>query len=75
RVLAEGGASVAAALVRAGLVDRLVWMRAPSLIGADGIAALQGFGVDRLAQAPVWRRIGQEPCGDDLLESYERRDD
>jgi len=74
RVLAEGGAAVAAALVRAGLVDRLVWMRAPKLIGADGIAALQAFGVDRLAQAPLWLRTAQEPCGDDLVETYERRD-
>jgi len=51
-----------------------VWMRAPKLIGGDGIAALQGFGVDRLAQAPLWRPTAQEPCGDDLVETYERRD-
>lgn len=72
RLLAEGGARVAAALVRAGLADRIVWMRAPSLIGGDGVAALAAFGIDRVAQAPRYRRVAAESLGDDVIEHYER---
>ncbi len=72
RVLVEGGRRIAAALVRANLVDRLVWFRAPSLIGDDGLAAVSAFGIDRLADVPRFRRIDALPLGDDLMETYER---
>lgn len=51
RVLVEGGAELAAALLRARLVDRLVWFHAPLVIGGDGLPAIAGLGVDRLEEA------------------------
>ncbi|MEO0034513.1 MAG: hypothetical protein RLZZ501_536 [Pseudomonadota bacterium] len=72
RLLVEGGARLAAALVRDRLVDRLVWFRAPRLIGGDGLAALTGFGVDHLSQTPHFERIGAVPVGADLMETYSR---
>jgi diaminohydroxyphosphoribosylaminopyrimidine deaminase/5-amino-6-(5-phosphoribosylamino)uracil reductase len=50
-VLVEGGAALAASLLRAGLVDELHWFCAPKLIGGDGVDALGTLGVSVLADA------------------------
>jgi diaminohydroxyphosphoribosylaminopyrimidine deaminase/5-amino-6-(5-phosphoribosylamino)uracil reductase len=70
RILAEGGASIAAALLRAQLVDRLAWFHAPGIIGADGWPAAQAFGVEHLADMPRFRLLAQERWGDDLLSTF-----
>jgi diaminohydroxyphosphoribosylaminopyrimidine deaminase/5-amino-6-(5-phosphoribosylamino)uracil reductase len=49
--LLEGGATLAASFVRAGLVDRVIGYLAPVLLG-DGVPMLAGFGVDTLTAAP-----------------------
>jgi len=72
RVLAEGGATLAAALVRADLVDHIAWFRAPRLIGGDGLAAVTGFGLKQLAGMPRFERTRVEPVGEDVLETYRR---
>ena len=72
RVLVEGGGRLTAALLRRGLVDRLVWFRAPRLMGGDGIPAAAAFGVDHLSQTPHFRRAGASPVGADTVEIYER---
>jgi diaminohydroxyphosphoribosylaminopyrimidine deaminase / 5-amino-6-(5-phosphoribosylamino)uracil reductase len=72
RLLVEGGGRLVASLIAAGAVDRLVWFRAPILIGGDGIPATAAIGVDRLAEAPRWRRIGTAAVGDDVMETYAR---
>ena len=51
-VLVEGGATVAAAAIAAGGVDRLLAFYAPTLIGADGRPMLGALGVRSLRQAP-----------------------
>ena len=68
RVLVEGGATLAAVLLRAGLVDRLAWFHAPSLIGGDGIPAVAPLGITNLEDAPRFERLSLEPVGDDVLE-------
>src|SRR5262249_32929335 len=73
RVLVEGGASLAAALLRAGLVDPIAWFRAPRLIGGDGVPAIEAFGIDKLASTPRFERVAVEALGDDLLETLHRR--
>ena len=73
RVLVEGGAALAAAMIRADLVDHVAWFRAPRLIGGDGIAAVTAFGVSELAATPRFQRLGVEPVGEDLLETFRRR--
>jgi len=73
RLLVEGGARLAAGLLRAGLVDRLAWFHAPTVLGGDGLAAVEAFGVDRLDRQPRFSRTAPvQPAGDDLLELYER---
>ncbi len=67
-VLAEGGGTVAAALLEAGLVDRVYFFVAPKLIGGKAAPSpVDGAGVDKLADA--WRlgRIRARRIGEDLL--------
>ena len=73
RILVEGGARSAGALLREGLVDRLAWFRAPTLIGGDGRPAAVGFGVDHLAEAPEFVRAALLRAGSDVMETYARR--
>ena len=73
RVLVEGGATLAAVLLRDGLVDRLAWFHAPMLIGGDGIPAIEAFGIEALADAPRFERLATETIGEDVLETLRRR--
>ncbi len=65
-VLVEGGAAVAGSLLRAGLVDRILWFHAPAVMGNDGWPAL------RLASGPMaelrrFTHVRHECLGDDML--------
>lgn len=72
RLLVEGGGRLAASLVRADLVDSMVWFRSSSVIGGDGLPSVAAFGVDAVAEAPRWRRVRADILGDDLLETFVR---
>ena len=63
RLLIEGGGTVGAAFLAAGLVDRIAWFRAPAVIGGDGLAAIAAFGLDRLADAPAFERVRRTETG------------
>ena len=71
RVLVEGGATLATALLGAGLVDRLYQFTAPLLIGADGYPATHSLAVARLADARRWRRVDGRIVGPDRLDVLE----
>jgi len=64
--LVEGGGGLAAALLRAGLVDRMHFFLAPLFIGADGRAVLAGLGVLRLREALRPKRFTVRRLGPDL---------
>lgn len=72
RLLVEAGGHLAAALLRQDLVDRLAWFRAPMLIGGDGLPAAVSFGIDKLSDAPRWRRLSAACLGTDMVEYLER---
>lgn len=72
RLLVEGGARVATAFLAAKLADRLIWYRAPMVIGGDGRAAIDGLSVRELADAAGFRRLSAQPLGQDMVESYAR---
>lgn len=71
-VLLEGGATLAAGAVRAGVVDKVLLFVAPKLIGgAEAPGALGDLGVEALASAPALRFSRLERVGEDvLLEAY-----
>jgi diaminohydroxyphosphoribosylaminopyrimidine deaminase/5-amino-6-(5-phosphoribosylamino)uracil reductase len=70
RILVEGGATLTAALLRAGLVDRLHWFRAGGLIGGDGRPAVDALGLASLDRMPRFRRLEHLPCGGDIMETW-----
>ncbi len=72
RLLAEGGAMLAASLLRADLVDELAWFHAPSVMGGDGLPAAQAFGITDLAAMPRFKPMRQQNWGDDMLSLYRR---
>ena len=74
RVLVEGGAQIAGALLRAGLVDRVAWFHAPSVMGGDGWPAAQAFGTTALDGMPRFQRVGSREVGDDMLTEFSRRE-
>ena len=71
-ILVEGGGKVAASFLRAGMVDRIEWFRAPLIMGAEGRPGIAETGVETLAQASRWKRIAARALEDDLWETYER---
>jgi diaminohydroxyphosphoribosylaminopyrimidine deaminase/5-amino-6-(5-phosphoribosylamino)uracil reductase len=74
RLLVEGGAVLAGALLRRGLVDQVAAFVSPVLLGADGApTALSGTGFTDLSRAPRLHRPRVRRLGDDLLvEGYLR---
>ncbi len=72
RLLVEGGGAVAAALLRADLIDRVHVFRAPLAIGGDGLPAIGALGLDRVADAPRFIRRAIGPADDDVAELYVR---
>jgi diaminohydroxyphosphoribosylaminopyrimidine deaminase/5-amino-6-(5-phosphoribosylamino)uracil reductase len=72
-MMIEGGGQLAAAFIRANLVDRIEWFRAPILLGGDGRPCLGNLGLASLADAPAFQRTSVRELGLDLWESYARR--
>lgn len=71
-VMIEAGGVLAGAAIRAGLVDRIEWFRAPMLIGEDGRACIAALDLESLDLAPIFTRTQVRPVGRDLWETYER---
>ena len=72
RLLVEGGGRIVAALLEADLVDRIVWFRAPVVIGGDGIPVAAACGVRDLDGAPKFVKVSARPAGPDTVEIYAR---
>lgn len=73
-LIVEGGGQLAASFMRAGVVDRIEWFRAPVVLGGDARPCLGGLGLEKLVSAPTYQRISVKEVGADLWESYERKD-
>ena len=69
RVMVEGGAQLASSLLKEGLVDQLLWYRAPSVMG-EGASAVSGLGVTQLVELPRFIRKETIRLGEDVLETY-----
>jgi diaminohydroxyphosphoribosylaminopyrimidine deaminase/5-amino-6-(5-phosphoribosylamino)uracil reductase len=72
RLMVEGGPTVAAALVRANLVDAAALFRSPKPIGADGIDALEGLPLTALTKSLTLKLVASEAVDGDTLECFER---
>jgi diaminohydroxyphosphoribosylaminopyrimidine deaminase/5-amino-6-(5-phosphoribosylamino)uracil reductase len=65
-LLIEGGAGVAGAFLRAGLVDKASFFIAPLLLGADALGAVGGAGPLTVAEAARLRQVEVARHGDDV---------
>jgi diaminohydroxyphosphoribosylaminopyrimidine deaminase/5-amino-6-(5-phosphoribosylamino)uracil reductase len=72
RVFCEGGGHLAASLLRADLVDRLVIHSAGVAIGGDGLAGLASMGHDVLADAARFRLASHRQLGVDIEHIWQR---
>ncbi|WP_048877817.1 bifunctional diaminohydroxyphosphoribosylaminopyrimidine deaminase/5-amino-6-(5-phosphoribosylamino)uracil reductase RibD [Acidocella aminolytica] len=72
RIFVEGGGTLAAGLLRAGLVDRLAWFHAPCVIGGDGFPAAQAFGITSLNEMPRFMPVSSQHLGSDMLSQFTR---
>ena len=72
-VLIEGGGQVAAAFLRAGLVDRVSSYRAGVVLGEDSRSAVGALAIARLDFAPRFRLVSSRIVGTDTLETWHRR--
>ena len=72
RVMVEAGPILAAAFLRADLIDEAVLFRAVHDIGENGIDALDGLPLSALTQSTRLKPIGTEKLGDDTVEMFER---
>jgi diaminohydroxyphosphoribosylaminopyrimidine deaminase / 5-amino-6-(5-phosphoribosylamino)uracil reductase len=70
RVMVEAGSRVATGFLRAGLVDELVWFRAPVLIGGDGLPAIGDLNVQGLGETINLKPLVVEKVGSDMMETY-----
>jgi diaminohydroxyphosphoribosylaminopyrimidine deaminase/5-amino-6-(5-phosphoribosylamino)uracil reductase len=72
RLMVEGGPTVAAAFLTAGLVDEAILLRSPVVLGPDGIDALHGLPLTALTRSPNLRSRGIASAGKDTIETFER---
>jgi diaminohydroxyphosphoribosylaminopyrimidine deaminase / 5-amino-6-(5-phosphoribosylamino)uracil reductase len=72
-VMVEAGAKVAGSFLRAGLVDDIVWFRAPIIIGGDGLSVFGHLGVNALSDALAFTCTDIGRVGQDSVETYQRR--
>jgi diaminohydroxyphosphoribosylaminopyrimidine deaminase/5-amino-6-(5-phosphoribosylamino)uracil reductase len=72
RLMVEGGPTVAAAFLDAGLVDTVTLFRSDAVVGLGGIDAIEGHTLDVLTQSARLRRTGGEMIGTDRFEIFER---
>jgi diaminohydroxyphosphoribosylaminopyrimidine deaminase/5-amino-6-(5-phosphoribosylamino)uracil reductase len=71
RVFCEGGGRLAAALLGAGLVDRLALFTGGLALGAEGRPGLGALGLGALAEAPRFRLRETRAVGQDSLQLWE----
>ncbi|MDI9409723.1 MAG: bifunctional diaminohydroxyphosphoribosylaminopyrimidine deaminase/5-amino-6-(5-phosphoribosylamino)uracil reductase RibD [Candidatus Pacebacteria bacterium] len=69
-LLVEGGARLATSLLKKGLIDRLVFFRAPMIIGAMGKTGFDGLENLPLADIARWQLVEHKRLGDDVMEVY-----
>lgn len=72
RAFCEGGGALAAALLRADLVDEIAWFSAGTALGAEGRPAIGPLGLDRLADAHRFALASVERVGADTLSLWRR---
>jgi len=72
RLMVEGGAHMARALLELDLVDEAVFLTAPMDLGRGGLPALAGLDLAVVTDNGRFRLVAEERLGPDTLKGYER---
>jgi diaminohydroxyphosphoribosylaminopyrimidine deaminase/5-amino-6-(5-phosphoribosylamino)uracil reductase len=72
RLMVEGGPTLAAAFVKADLVDQAVLFHSPTVVGPDGIDALEGLPLTALTKSPRLMAVMSVQIGTDREDILER---
>lgn len=72
RILVEGGAHLAAALLREDVIDRVEWFTAPFVLGDTGRPALKDMGLATLKDAQRFKAIATRAYDEDTLQTLVR---
>ncbi|WP_299625064.1 bifunctional diaminohydroxyphosphoribosylaminopyrimidine deaminase/5-amino-6-(5-phosphoribosylamino)uracil reductase RibD [uncultured Tateyamaria sp.] len=73
RVFCEGGSALAASMIEAGVVDRLVGFTAGLTIGAEGLPNIGALGLGKLAEAARFDLVAVRRVGSDICHEWARR--
>ena len=73
-VMVEAGGRFVASLLKAGLVDELVWTRSSGLIGGDGLASLASLGLENLSDGRMFKRVKTQFICDDVIEIFHHQE-
>ena len=73
RLMVEGGPTLAAALLAADLIDEAVLFQSPTVVGANGVDALEGMALAALTESPRFKCVASESVGADTRMVLERR--
>ena len=71
RLLCEGGGKLNASLIRASLVDRLIWFRSDDSIGENGVDALYDIALDGLDHYLNFSLLEERRAGSDHWQHFE----
>lgn len=69
-LLIEGGGQLTASFVKAGVIDRIEWFRAPIILGGDGRDAIGPLGLETMQSVSRLSRVSIQEIGDDIWETY-----
>ncbi|WP_017930404.1 RibD family protein [Robiginitomaculum antarcticum] len=70
-LLLEGGGLLTASFVKADVIDRIEWFRAPMILGGDGRDGVGPLGLNSMSAVNRLTRISAREIGDDMWETYE----
>ena len=70
RMMVECGAALATSFLTSGLVDEVAWFKAPTVLGDDGIPALDGLTIDQALAKGAFQQVDSLNLGEDVLATY-----
>ncbi len=71
-LMVEGGATLAASLLKLDCVDEVALFRSSAEVGGEGVDALAGMSLTAITNAAAFRKVNELPLGDDRMIAYER---
>ncbi len=72
RLMIEAGSKLNAAFLKQGLVDEISWFRAPFIIGADGLSAVESLDLQNLVDAHTFDMTASFNLGEDRMDVFKR---